>query len=93
MIKILLITVAILAICMVIFILLWRSAKNKQKDTQRKLTEVNKELSEAVIYQAKLESTIEILKKNRSEADEKINKLHNGNTTGNALNELRKRKN
>lgn len=91
--KFLLILVTVLIICAITFFFLWRASRAAEKETQRKLTAANKELADAVVYQAKLESTIEILKKNRSEADAKISNLHNGNTTGNALNELRKRKN
>ena len=43
--------------------------------------------------QGKLESTIQILRKNRKEADEKINNLHDGDALGNALNGLHKHKN
>ena len=91
MIRVLLIAIAVLfAACLILFFF-WRTSKAKEKETQRKLNAANKELADAIVYQAKLESTIDILKKNRSEADEKISNLHNGNTTGNALNELRKR--
>ena len=93
MIKVLLIAVTVLIFCVVTLFFLWRSAKTKQKETQEKLNNTNKELAKAIAEQAKLESTIQILRKNRKEADEKVNNLHNGNSTNNALNELRKRKN
>ena len=93
MIKVLLIAVTVLIFCVVTLFFLWRSAKTKQKETQEKLNNTNKELAKAITEQAKLESTIQILRKNRKEADEKVNNLHNGNSTNNALNELRKRKN
>ena len=93
MIKVLLIAVTVLIFCVVTLFFLWRTSRAAEKETQRKLSAANKELADAIVYQAKLESTIEILKKNRSDADAKINNLHNGNSTNNALNELRKRKN
>lgn len=93
MIKVLLIVVTILISCVVTLFFLWRSAKKKQKETQEKLNSTNKEFAKAIAEQAKLESTIQILRKNRKEADEKVNNLHNGNSTNNALNELRKWKN
>ena len=91
MIKVLLILTAVLCVAILLLFFLWRSAKAKQKETKEKLDSANKALSEAIAEQAKLESTIQILKKNRKEADEKINNLHSGNATNNALNELRKR--
>lgn len=92
MIKVFFIVVTVFILCVAALFFLWRSAKTKQKEIQKKLESTNKQLGDAIIYQAKLESTIDILKKNRSEADEKINSLHNGDATSNALNELRKRK-
>lgn len=91
MIKALLILTAVLCVVILLLFFLWRSAKAKQKETKEKLDSANKALSEAIAEQARLESTIQILKNNRKEADEKINNLHSGNATSNALNELRKR--
>ncbi|MBO7583102.1 MAG: hypothetical protein J6T20_04870 [Treponema sp.] len=90
--KILLIATLVLTSCTAIFFFLWRSekAKLKEKDAELKLAE--KELNETIASNIKLESTISILKKNRSESDEKINSLHSGNSTANALSELRMRK-
>lgn len=93
MIKFFLILTAVLFIGILLLFFLWRSEKTKRKETQVKLESTNKELARAIAEQARLESTIQILKKNRKEADEKINYLHNGNTINNALNELHKRKN
>lgn len=93
MINFFLILTAVLCVVSLLLFFLWRSVKTKQKEVQGKLDRTNKELSKAIAEQARLESTIQILKKNRKEADEKINNLHNGNTTNNALNELHKRKN
>mgnify|MGYP006916229826 CR=1 FL=1 len=93
MIKFFLILTAVLCVAILLLFFLWRSEKTKRKETQGKLESANKELARAIAEQVKLESTIQILKKNRKEADEKINNLHNGNATGNALNELHKRKN
>lgn len=93
MINFFLILTAVLCVVSLLLFFLWRFAKTKQKEVQGKLDRTNKELSKAIAEQARLESTIQILKKNRKEADEKINNLHNGNTTNNALNELHKRKN
>lgn len=93
MIKFFLILTAALCVAILLLFFLWRSAKTKQKETEAKLNSANRELARAIAEQAKLESTIQILKRNRKEADEKINNLHSGNATNNALNELRKRKN
>lgn len=86
--KIFLIILAVLLVLTLIFYFLWRTAKAKQKETQNKLENTSKELSRAIAEQAKLESTIQIMEKNRGNTDEKINNLHTGNTTDNAINEL-----
>ena len=93
MIKFFLILTAVLFVGILLLFFLWRSEKTKRKETQSKLESTNKELARAIAEQAKLESTIQILKKNRKEADEKINNLHNGDALGNALNGLHKHKN
>lgn len=82
-----------MSVAILLLFFLWRSAKTKQKETEAKLNSANRELAKAIAEQAKLESTIQILKKNRKEADEKINNLHNGDSVDNAINILRKRKN
>lgn len=89
--KLFLILLAMLFITNSIFFFLWKFAKEKQEETQWKLEEANKYIAKAIREQAKLESTIQILSKNRKEADEKINNLHDGDSISNALNELRKR--
>ena len=93
MIKFLLILCAILIFVCAVFFFLWRlgAAKGKaQKETierlSKKVEEVNKENS-------RLEHTIDIIKNNRKDADEKIDSLHNGDAVDNALNELRNDKN
>ena len=91
MIKVLLILTAVLCVAILLLFFLWRSAKSKQKELQDKVERADKALAQAIAEQARLESTIQILKNNRKEADEKINNLHSGNATSNALNELRKR--
>lgn len=93
MIKFFLILTAVLFVGILLLFFLWRSEKIKRKETQGKLESTNKELARAIAEQAKLESTIQIMKKNRKEADEKINNLHDGDALGNALNGLHKRKN
>ena len=93
MIKFFLILTAVLFIGILLLFLLWRSEKTKRKETQVKLESTNRELARAIAEQAKLESTIQILRKNRNEADEKINNLHDGDALGNALNGLYKHKN
>lgn len=93
MIKFFLILTAVLFVGILLLFFLWRSEKTKRKETQRKLESTNKELARAIAEQAKLESTIQILRKNRKEADEKINNLHDGDALGNALNGLHKHKN
>ena len=93
MIKLFLILTAVLFVWILLLFFLWRSEKTKRKEIKSKLESTNKELARAIAEQAKLESTIQILRKNRQEADEKINNLHNGDTLGNALDGLHKRKN
>ena len=93
MIKFFLILTAVLFVGILLLFFLWRSEKIKRKETQGKLESTNKELAWAIAEQAKLESTIQILRKNRKEADEKINNLHDGDALGNALNGLHKHKN
>ena len=93
MIKFFLILTAVLFVWILLLFFLWRSEKTKRKEIQGKLESTNKELARAIAEQAKLESTIQIMKKNRKEADEKINNLHDGDALGNALDGLHKRKN
>ena len=93
MIKFFLILTAVLFIGILLLFFLWRSEKTKRKEIKGKLESTNKELARAIAEQAKLESTIQILRKNRKEADEKINNLHDGDALGNALNGLHKHKN
>ena len=93
MIKFFLILTAVIFVGILLLFFLWRSEKIKRKETQGKLESANKELARAIAEQAKLESTIQILRKNRKEADEKINNLHDGDALGNALNGLHKHKN
>lgn len=93
MIKFFLILTAVLFVVVLLLFFLWQSEKTKRKETQGKLESTNKELARAIAEQAKLESTIQILRKNRKEADEKINNLHDGDALGNALNGLHKHKN
>ena len=93
MIKFFLILTAVLFVGILLLFFLWRSEKIKRKETQGKLESTNKELARVIAEQAKLESTIQILRKNRKEADEKINNLHDGDALGNALNGLHKHKN
>ena len=93
MIKFFLILTVGMSVAILLLFFLWRSAKTKQKETEAKLNSANRELAKAIAEQAKLESTIQILKKNRKEADEKINNLHNDDSVDNAINILRKRKN
>lgn len=92
MIKIILIETVVLLLVAGILFFLWRHSARKQKETKAALESTKKQLSEAIVYQAKLESTLDILAKNRKEANEKINSLHNGDSVDNAINELRKRK-
>ena len=93
MIKFFLILTAVLFVGILLLFFLWRSEKTKRKETQVKLESTNKKLARAIAEQARLESTIQILRKNRKEADEKINNLHDGDALGNALNGLHKHKN
>ena len=93
MIKFFLILTAVLFVGILLLFFLWRSEKTKRKETQVKLESTNKELARAIAEQARLESTIQILRKNRKEADEKINNLHDSDALGNALNGLHKHKN
>lgn len=91
--KILLVMFSVLCAASITFFFLWRAAKTKQKSQKETIDKLVKQVNEAIICQAKLESTIDIMKKNRRNADEKISGLHKGNSAGNALSELRKRRN
>ena len=93
MIKFFLILTAVLFVWILLLFFLWRSEKTKRKEMQGKLESTNKELARAIAEQAKLESTIQIIKKNREKADEKIEELHNGDALANALDGLHKHKN
>ena len=63
MIKFFLILTAVLFVGILLLFFLWRSEKTKRKETQGKLESTNKELARAIAEQAKLESTIQILRK------------------------------
>ena len=65
MIKFFLILTAVLFVGILLLFFLWRSEKTKRKETQVKLESTNKELARAIAEQARLESTIQILRKNR----------------------------
>jgi len=93
MIKFFLILTVVLFVGILLLFFLWRFEKMKRKETQGKLESTDKELARAIAEQAKLESTVHILRKNRRKADEKINNLHDGDAVNNALDELHKRKN
>ena len=93
MIKFFLILTAVLFVWILLLFFLWRSEKTKRKEMQSKFESTNKELARAIAEQAKLESTIQIIKKNREKADEKIEELHNGDALANALDGLHKHKN
>ena len=88
--KFLLIIIAILAVVAGAFFFLWRISQEKQKKTQAELEQKKKELESALEQITKLKGTIEIMNKNRREADEKIDALNSGDPTGNALDELSK---
>lgn len=93
MIKFFFILTAVLFVWILLLFFLWRSEKTKRKEIQGKFESTNKELTRAIAEQAKLESTIQIIKKNREKADEKIEELHNGDALANALDGLHKHKN
>ena len=89
--KFFLAVILILLAAILVLFLLWRLAVGRQRRTEKALDTANRQLGEAVAQQAKLEGTIDILRQNRKEADEKIDSLHSGSSIDNALDELHKR--
>lgn len=73
-------------------ILLWRRANSKIKKQKDIIDDLAKQLTDAWTDNNTLRETIDILKKNRKEADEKINALHNGDSVANAINLLQQHK-
>lgn len=73
----------------VIFILLWISGKEKIKEQKETIDRLNQQLVNAMSEISKLQSAISAYNKNRKEADEKIDALHDGDAVDNAINVLR----
>lgn len=92
MIKFFLIVCGILILCVVIFFFLWRLSANQNKQKEEIIYKLSKQICDVNKANAQLEQTINILKKNRRKADEKIDNLHNGDSVDNAIDELSKRK-
>lgn len=91
--KCFLIVIAVLFVVSMVFFFLWRlsvAKRKSQKDTIVRLSGQLKNLRES---NCRLEQTIDVLKKNREKADERIDGLHDGDSVSNALDELCKRKN
>lgn len=88
MIKFFLIVCGILILCVVIFFFLWRLSANQNKQKEEIIYKLSKQICDVNKANAQLEQTINILKKNRRKADEKVDNLHNGDSVGNALHEL-----
>ena len=86
--KLLAITTAVFAASSVFLFLMWQIAEEKNKKTKVELENVKNDLKTALEQIKALRGTIEIMNKNRKEADEKIVALNNGDTTANALDEL-----
>lgn len=91
--KFLLIVIAVLFVALIVLFFLWRLNAAKRKSQKETIDRLVNQLNEAIVQQSKLESTIDILKKNRDKADEKIDDLHDGDSVNNAIDELRKHKN
>lgn len=90
--KFFLITIGVLILAAVVFFFLWRTSAEKRKETKAMLDKVTRQLNKQIDANSRLEQTIETLRKNREEADEKIDSLHNGDSVSNAIDELSKRK-
>lgn len=90
--KLFLITVGVLLLAAVVFFFLWRTSAEKRKETKATLDKVTRQLNKQIDANSRLEQTIETLRKNREDADEKIDSLHNGDSVSNAIDELSKRK-
>lgn len=90
--KFFLITVGVLLLAAVVFFFLWRTSAEKRKETKATLDKVTRQLNKQIDANSRLEQTIETLRKNREDADEKIDSLHNGDSVSNAIDELSKRK-
>lgn len=73
-------------------ILLWWKASSKIKKQKDTIEDLAKQLTDAWTDNNTLREMIDILKRNRKEADEKINELHNGDSVDNAINLLQQHK-
>ena len=90
--KILLGIIALLIVLSAVLFILWRSAKGKYERKGREVDNLIKLTNELGDENVKLKETIDIMKRNREEADARIEKLHSGDSVANALDVLRKHK-
>ena len=86
--KLLAITTAVFAASSVFLFLMWQLSEEKNKKTKVELENVKNDLKTALEQVNALKGTIDVMNKNRKEADVKIEALNNGDSTANALDEL-----
>lgn len=79
----------VLVIVAVVFILLWNHGRKKIKEQKETIDKLGDQLTSAIAEINKLQSAISAYNKNRKEADEKIDALHDGDAVDNAINVLR----
>lgn len=74
----------------VLFFLLWKREKKQKEVEKRTIERMEEVIRETENNYQRLKKVMEVTNKNRSEADGKIQNLHNGDTVNNALTELSK---
>lgn len=90
--KVLLIAAAVLlAACAALF-MAWRNAARERKQLRGRCAELEGTLHSVLTRLTQAEQAMKIAAENRKESDEKIDKLHNGDACGNALDVLSERK-
>lgn len=91
--KFLLVVAAIFLAAGIVLFFLWRLSASKRKEQEKTISRLSGRLETALKINNNLEQTIDVLKGNRDKADEKIDSLHNGDSIGNAIDELSNSKN
>ena len=92
MVKVGLIAVGILIFVAFVFFFLWRNCRRQKKELKEKLDFVLKQFYEVRDENIRFQLASKTVSKNRREADEKIDELHNGDSVANAIDGLCKHK-
>lgn len=80
----------VLAISATIFCVLWKSEDKARIDLENEIADMHEVNLSLMTQLSKVHEELKIKSENRSEADEKINALHNGDSVDNAINGLSK---